>query len=44
MLPLYERLRKKLISIELKPGDKLSENSISIEENIGRPQVREVLV
>ena len=44
MLPLYERLRKKLISIELKPGDKLSENSISIEANIGRPQVREVLV
>lgn len=43
MISLYEKFRKKLISMELKPGDKLSENSISIGEGIGRPQVREAL-
>ena len=40
---LYKKLKRKLISLELKPGDRLSENFISLEEGMGRPQVRQVL-
>ena len=29
--------------MELKPGDKLSENSIAIEKNMSRPKVRNIL-
>lgn len=43
MNQLYDKLKRKLISMELKPGDKLSENFISSEEDMGRPQVRKVL-
>lgn len=43
MTGLYEKLKEKLISLELKPGDKLSENFIASEEGIGRPRVRQVL-
>ena len=43
MNQLYDKLKRKLISMELKPGDKLSENFISSEEDMSRPQVRQVL-
>jgi transcriptional regulator len=43
MSDLYKKLKNKLISLELKPNDKLSENSIALEEGIGRPQVRNIL-
>jgi transcriptional regulator, gntR family len=42
-ISLYDELKRKLISMELKPGDKLSENSIAIEKNMSRPKVRNIL-
>ena len=42
-MTLYEELKRKLISLELRPGDKLSENSIAAEKNMNRPQVRNIL-
>ena len=42
-MTLYEELKRKLISLELRPGDKLSENSIATEKNMNRPQVRKRL-
>ena len=42
-MTLYEELKRKLVSLELRPGDKLSENSIATEKNMNRPQVRNIL-
>jgi transcriptional regulator, gntR family len=43
MEQLYKELKRKLISVELKPGEKLSENAISSDTGMNRPQVRRIL-
>lgn len=40
---IYEQLRKKIISMELKPGERLSESLLSEQLNAGRSVIREVL-
>lgn len=43
MEQLYKELKRKLISVELKPGEKLSENAISSDTGMNRPRVRRIL-
>lgn len=40
---VYEILKNQILSFELKPGEKLSENNLAAQMNTGRVQVREAL-
>ena len=43
MEQLYEELKRKLIAVELKPGERLSENALSAETGMNRPHIRKIL-
>ena len=43
MEQLYEELKRKLIAVELKPGERLSENALSAETGMNRPYIRKIL-
>ncbi len=38
--PVYELLKNQILSLELEPGEMLSENSLAAQMNLGRPLVR----
>ncbi len=40
---VYELLRNQILTLELKPGEMLSENVLAAQMGVGRPQVRDAL-
>lgn len=39
----YETLKRQILTLELKPGERLSENTLSAQLDTGRPMIRDIL-